>query len=198
MSNGDFDYPATENTGWGLPSDSATFFNLVNAIWPDLQGGNALVSPPRNGIDRYTGKMLSGWDHVEQSLEIIFSTPFHQRVLRRWVGSFVPHILGESAVARIITRFFWAIVTAIDLWEPDYRIQQTYIMGAAINNFSPTSDLTTSDVNQLLRQGELIFRTEGMWYPRAHLGDFTPYVQKSSGIVNHGGNLWEVIPVPQQ
>lgn len=180
-----------------LPSDSSTFYNLVNAIWPGLQSGQALVSPPRNGMDRKTGKMLSGWDHVEQSMEIIFSTPFHQRVLRRWVGSFVPHILGESAVSRIITRFFWAIVTAIDLWEPDYRIQQTYIMGAAINSFSPSTDVTTSDVNQLLRQGDLIFRTEGQWYPRGHLGDFTPYSQRASGIVNNGTGYWDVIPVTQ-
>lgn len=177
-----------------LPSDSSTFYQVVNAVWPGLQSGQALVSPPRNGMDRYTGKLLQGWDHVEQSMEIIFSTPFHQRVLRRWVGSFVPHILGDNAVARAITRFFWAIVTAIDLWEPDYRINQVYVMGAAINGFAPVNDLTASDVNQLLRQGQLIFRTEGTWYPRGHLGDFTPYEQKSSGVINTG-SYWEVQPV---
>jgi uncharacterized protein len=175
-----------------LPSDSSTFFNLVNAQWPGLQSGAALVAPPRNGMDRFTGKMLSGFPHVEQSMEIIFSTPFHQRVLRRWVGSFVPHILGESAVARIITRFFWAIVTAIDLWEPDYRIQHVFLMGDALDNLSPTQ---VADVNQLLRQGELIFRTEGQWYPRGHLGDFTPYERRAAGLISNGGQFFDVVPV---
>jgi phage baseplate assembly protein W len=176
----------------GLPADSSNFFVEANAIWPDLQSGRAVIAPPRNGMDRFTGKLLSGWPHVEQSMEVIFATPFHQRVLRRWVGSFVPHILGESAVARIVTRFFWAIVTAIDLWEPDYRIQQTYIMGPALQNWSPQLQ---TQVDQLLREGQVIFRTEGQWYPRGHLGDFTPYIQKASGLVNRGGNLWEVTPV---
>lgn len=176
-----------------LPADSSTFYNLVNAIWPGLKDGQALVSPPRNGMDRFTGQMLSGWPHVEQSMELIFATPFHQRVLRRWVGSFVPHILGESAVARIITRFFWAIVTAIDLWEPGYRISQTYLMGTAINGFSPQDQLATSNVNLMLREGQVIFRTEGMFYPRGHLGDFTPFDQRSAGLVNNGAGFFDII-----
>jgi phage baseplate assembly protein W len=174
-----------------LPEDSNTFFAEANAIWPGLQSGQALISPARNGMNRQTGQMMQGWDHVQQSMELIFATPFHQRVLRRWVGSFVPHILGESAVARIVTRFFWAIVTAIDLWEPDYRIQQTYMMGAALQNWSPAD---ASSVDQLLRQGQAIFRTEGMYYPRGHLGDFTPYIQQSSGLVSNG-QYFNVVPV---
>jgi phage baseplate assembly protein W len=184
VSNG---LPNTSN----LPPDSNTFFVEANAIWPGLQAGQALISPARNGMDRNTGQMLQGWNHVQQSMELIFATPFHQRVLRRWVGSFVPHILGESAVARIITRFFWAIVTAIDLWEPDYRIQQTFIMGPALNNFSPANAVA---VDQLLRQGQVIFRTEGMYYPRGHLGDFTPYIKQSSGLISNG-RFFQVVPV---
>jgi phage baseplate assembly protein W len=184
VSNG---LPNTSN----LPPDSNTFFVEANAIWPGLHAGQALIAPARNGMDRNTGLMLQGWNHVQQSMEVIFATPFHQRVLRRWVGSFVPHILGESAVARIITRFFWAIVTAIDLWEPDYRIQQTFIMGPALNNFSPANAVA---VDQLLRQGEVIFRTEGMYYPRGHLGDFTPYIKQSSGLISNG-RFFQVVPV---
>jgi phage baseplate assembly protein W len=162
------------------------------AIWPDLQNQRVLISPPRNGIDRFTGKILQGWEHVEQSMEIIFSTPYHERVLRRWVGSFVPHILGESAVERIITRFFWAIITAIDLWEPDFRIKQIYFMGDNTPNSNPLPAGTT--VN-LLRQGDVSFRTEGVFYPRGHLGDFTPYERHAAGLVSHGGNLWDVVPL---
>lgn len=176
----------------GLPPQATQFFVEANAIWPDLRSGQALVSPPRNGVDRRTGKLLQGWDHVEQSMEMIFATPFHQRVLRRWVGSFVPLILGRSGVERIITRFFWAIVTAIDLWEPDYRIKQVYMMGPAIDQWSPAMG---TDVNTMFRQGEAIFRTEGQWYPRGHLGDYTPYQLQMAGLVSRGGNLWDVVRV---
>lgn len=179
------------------PPDSLNFYRVVNAMWPGLLSGQVLVSPPRNGVDRFTGKMLQSWAHVEQSLEVIFATPYHERVLRRWVGSFVPHLLGETGVSRVITRFFWAIATSIDLWEPDYRIQQVLLFGNAINTFSNPSGVGTfdTDVNQLFRQGELIFRTEGMWYPRGHLGDFTPYQRASAGLVSRGGAFWDVVPL---
>jgi phage baseplate assembly protein W len=168
------------------------FFSEVNAIWPDLANQRAVISPARNGMDRFTGKLLQGWEHVEQSMELIFATPFHERVLRRWVGSFVPMILGESGVPRVITRFFWAIATGLDLWEPNYRIKQVYFMGAALDNWSPSQDPSVAD---LFRVGRVIFRQEGSYRPRAHLGDFSPYEQRAYGLVSRGGNLWDAVPL---
>ena len=172
-------------------SPAPQFYQEINAVWPDLSSGGALISPPRNGMDRFTGKMLQSWEHVEQSMEIMFITPFHERVLRRWVGTFVPHLLGRSAVPRVITRFFWAIATALDLWEPDYRIQQVFLMGDALARDGDNQLITAANV---LRTGEMIFRTEGAWYPRGHLGDFTPFMRQSAGLVSNGGNLWDVVP----
>jgi phage baseplate assembly protein W len=141
-------------------------------MWPDLAEGRVAINPPRNGVDRKTGKLLTGWDHCQQSMEVIFITPFHERVLRRWVGSFVPMILGKSLVERIVTRFFWAIASALDLWEPGYKVKQVHFMGNALQTWSPMSQVATAD---LIRTGQAIFRQEGVWYPRGHLGDYTPY-----------------------
>ena len=82
--------------------------------------------------------------------------------------------------------------------EPDYRIQQVLLFGNAINTYGAPAGAGpfNSDINLLFRQGELIFRTEGMWYPRGHLGDFTPYQRASAGLVSRGGAFWDVVPLP--
>lgn len=169
-----------------------TYYDPNLAMWPDLLQGRKPLAPVRIGVHRKTGKVLMGWDYVRQSMEVIFATPFHTRVLRRYVGSFVPHILGESAVPRIITRFYWAIASAIDLWEPCYRIKRVLFQGFAIGDaWSPVQ--TTGA--ELLRLGHVIFRNEGVYMPRGHLGDFTPESQRMIGLVGRGSNLWDTVPI---
>jgi phage baseplate assembly protein W len=172
---------------------TAQFYNEIMAIWPDLYNKRAIIAPAGNGVDRFTGRFLGGWKHVEQSMSVIFATPFHERVLRRWVGSFVPILLGESTVPRIITRFFWAISTSLDLWEPRYRIKQVFYMGSALSDYKP--QITSLAAADLVRLGEAIFRTEGQYYPRATVGDFTPYERKLSAISGRGGQFWDVRPL---
>jgi phage baseplate assembly protein W len=166
-----------------------TYYDPTLAQWPDLARGAIPLAPVRVGMDRFTGKMLIGWPHVRQSMVTIFATRFHERVLRRWVGSFVPHILGESAVPRIITRFFWAIASAIDLWEPCYAIQRVRIMnrdGSA--PMSPPEQLTSAEE---VRRGEVTTQAEGVYRPRGHLGDFTPERRRKIGFVGRGNGLWQ-------
>ena len=177
-----------------FPAVDTNFWRTVNAIWPDLNKGRAAIAPARNGMDAKTGKLLHGWPHVEQSMRIMFTTPFHVRVIRRWVGTFVPQILGEDVVPRMVTRFFWAIATAVELWEPNYRIKQVHFMGDALKtDWNPA---TTLGAAELLRLGEAIFRTEGVYRPRAHLGDFTPYERRYSALTGAGGEYFDVVPIP--
>jgi phage baseplate assembly protein W len=169
------------------PSQATPYYREINAIWPDLLNQRALISPARNGVNRETGKIWQGWDHVEQSMKVIFATPFHERILRRWVGSYVPYILGETYVQRIVTRFFWAISVSIDLWEPNYRIKQVFFMNDALGEWSPK----TLDAVGEYRLGHGIFRTEGVYRPRAHLGDSSVYQPRAVAIVGHGTEIWD-------
>lgn len=149
----------------------------------NLRRGHVVLAPVRVGMDRKTGRLLIGWEHVRQSMSVILMTRFHERVLRRYVGSFVPHILGESAVPRIITRFFWAICSAIELWEPNYRIARIRIQ--------KRDDETSLTSAEELRHGHMTNRVEGIYRPRGHLGDFTPEQRRSAGLVGRGSGLWE-------
>lgn len=165
------------------------FYDPTLDIWPELRQTQIVLAPVRVGMDRRTGKMMVGWRHVVQSIEVIFITRFHERVLRRWVGSFVPHILGENATERVITRFYWAIAGAIDIWEPNYTITRV-----RVSRRTETGDeseiLTSADE---LRQGHLTTRNEGVYRPRGHLGDPTPENRRVLGLVGHGLSRWEHI-----
>lgn len=165
-----------------------TFYDPTLAQWPDLMHGRVPLAPVRVGVDRTTGKMLIGWDHVVQSMGVIFATRFHESPLRRWKGSFVPHILGESAVPRIITRFYWAIASAIDLWEPNYRVKRVRIANRSNTTFVDADSLTSAAE---LRAGKVTFRNEGIYRPRGHLGDETPEGQRKIGFVGRGHGVWD-------
>ena len=190
--------PIDLETTLPIASQTLPFYNVVNAIWPDLYNQQATIAPPRNGMDRFTGKLLQGWDHTQQSIAYIFATKFHTRPMRRWVGSFVPHILGESYIPRVVTRFYWAMASAIDLQEPDYRIKQVAFMGQAIQvGASPLGTVALSDSATvgMVRLGQALFRHHGIFYPRGHLGDFTPYELHMYGVVSRGGQVWDVVNV---
>jgi phage baseplate assembly protein W len=160
-----------------------TFYNPYFEAWPDEVRQTRLLAPVRVGVDRHTGRVIVGWNHVMQSITTIFITRFHERVLRRWVGSFVPHLLGETAVERTITRFYWAIATSIDMWEPNFAIKQVRIATR-----EDGSQLTSSDE---LRTGALTTQNVGVYKPRGHLGDPTPETRRSFGLIGSSQGGWQ-------
>ena len=116
-----------------------------------------MASPVGSGISRHTGRPVHGWEHVVLCLEAIFSTPFGSRVMRRWVGSLIPHMLGENLVPETMLRFFTALYAAM-VFEPRFHLEQINIVSSADD----------------LRMGRLKIEISGQYRPRAHLGDFTP------------------------
>lgn len=148
--------------------------------WPDDK--RRAVAPVRVGVDRKTGKMLMGEKHEDQSIGAIFTTRYHDRVLRRWVGSFVPHLLGETISERLLGRFFWAVIVSLDLWEPNYKVQRVLL--------SDRPDGTAMTTAKSIRSGNVAFRADGVRVPRGHLGDHSEEVRRGIGI--SGGRNWSV------
>lgn len=109
------------------------------------------------GFDRFTGRVIAGWPHVAQSLQVIFTTRLGERAMRRWFGSAVPKLLGENMVPSTVLKFWTAVCIAIDLWEPRYRVTKIVPFG------NPEG----------MRTGILGFEIEGVYMPRGHLGDLT-------------------------
>ena len=112
------------------------------------------------GINRFTGRPLSDWPHVVQSILVILSTRIGDRVMRRSFGSAIPGLLGRNLVPATLLRFYTAIAIAIELWEPRFRVRRFEY---------PDAENSAND----LRQGRLGIRMIGDYRPRALSGDMT-------------------------
>lgn len=128
---------------------------------------------PGTGVDRYTGKVITGWPHVVQSLEVIFTTNFGERVMREYFGSAVPRLLGENMVPETFLKYFSAVCGAIAVWEPRYSITR----------------IAPLEVDRL---GRAFFNIEGEYRPRGHLGDFTPHEAKRIVAYGAPGLQWKI------
>ncbi|MGJ5029064.1 GPW/gp25 family protein [Bradyrhizobium sp. HKCCYLS2038] len=131
------------------------------------------------GLDRQTGRLLNGWPHVVQSIMVIFTTGFGERMLRRWFGSAVPQLLGNSLTEATVVSFFAAIVTSLEVRERDTGLPR-----------EPRFRITKITPRKVDRTGELRIEISGVYMPRGHLGDFTPedirnitLTQSSTGLV---------------
>jgi phage baseplate assembly protein W len=110
---------------------------------------------PLVGLNGSTGHILTGWEHVIQSLRDIFDTRFGSRIMREWYGSFVPNLLGRLITPEEVVPYFAAITSAIEQWEPRFRV-------------------TRIQVVKVTRDGQLHVFLDGEYRPRAVYGDFTP------------------------
>ena len=117
-----------------------------------------------NGIDRRLGRPLTGWAHVEQSLDVILTTPIGARVMRRDFGSELPDLVDRKMTSRLVLALYAAAAAAIRRWEPRFR-------------------LTRAAVTEAGATGRLGLALYGTYYPRGHLGDNSVAEDASTRIV---------------
>lgn len=82
------------------------------------------------GMCRHTGKAIEGWDHIQQSLDVIFTTRVGTRVERRSFGSEGPELVDKPATNETVLDHFVSIAEAIDKYEPRVRLEGFGIMSA--------------------------------------------------------------------
>ena len=120
--------------------------------------------PSSAGLDRITGASLTGWEHVRQSIAVILTTPIGSRVMRREFGSEVMDLIDRPMTDRVIIAVYVATANALIKWEPRFK-------------------LTRCEIVQAKADGSLFLELGGIYYPRGHLGDFTPANDTASAVV---------------
>lgn len=116
------------------------------------------------GLDRRGGRPSTGWQHVQQSIDILLTTPVGARVMRREFGSEVPDLVDRKMTPRLILALYAAAAAAIRRWEPRFR-------------------LTRAAVSEASEQGRLGLVLYGTYFPRGHLGDYSVAEDASTRVV---------------
>ncbi|NTF92587.1 GPW/gp25 family protein [Rhizobium rhizogenes] len=123
--------------------------------------------PDSTGVSATSGKPLSNWGHVEQSIRKILTTPKGSRVMRRTFGSDLLDLIDAKMTRRTILAVYAAAATAILEWEPRYRMS--------------ASRVTRADAD-----GSITLEIFGTYYPRGHRGDYS--ISESASVrVIYGG-----------
>lgn len=116
------------------------------------------------GMDRNTGRALSGWAHVEQSIGDLLSTALGSRVMRRTYGSALPRLIDAPMTPARMIDFYASFAGAIDKFEPRFKVSQMAVDQADTG------------------PGKLTFTYEGTYYPRGHLGDFSIAIPQAASV----------------
>lgn len=76
------------------------------------------------GIDKKTGKALSGLAHLKQSCEDILTTPKGTRIMRREYGSNLPRLVDAPLNRETILEMIAESADALSRWEPRLNVTQ--------------------------------------------------------------------------
>ena len=74
-------------------------------------------------IDRNTGRPLSDFEHLKQSIITILETPIGSRVYRREFGSELFRLIDEPMNKSLMIDVYAAIASALAQWEKRFQLQ---------------------------------------------------------------------------
>lgn len=114
----------------------------------------------RVGIDRHSGKVLTGWDHCVQSIQTILSTELRERVQRRGLGSHLLRNIDRPQNQDTVLDIYMDVADAL---EP--RIVEGHQYG------EPGFVLlrVKLDAGEM---GKVVILLSGVFFENGHLGDY--------------------------
>lgn len=107
------------------------------------------------GMDRHTGRWLSGRDHIAQSVDVILTTPIGSRVERRPFGAEDRYLIDRPQAPSEVLHATMAVAVALDAWEPRFALRSVVIKEGSV-------------------EGRMTLAMGFAEYPRGHFGDRTP------------------------
>lgn len=114
------------------------------------------------GLDRETGQIIADWDHVQQSINMILTTPRYTRVMRRLFGSGLHSLVDAPMNDRNVLRLYVACAEAL---------QSRIVEGRQYGE--PRFRLTNVAILDVAASGGVRLLLVGTYIPRGHLGDLT-------------------------
>lgn len=82
------------------------------------------------GMDRQTGRKITGDAHLAQSIADILTTPKGTLVMLRDYGSDLPDIIDQPINGETLIDVYQATAEALDLWEPRLKLERVQITQA--------------------------------------------------------------------
>jgi phage baseplate assembly protein W len=98
------------------------------------------------GMDRQTGKPLSGAAHIAQSIADILTTPVGSRIMRRTYGSRLADLADMPINPKTLLLFAAASAGAIRRWEPRVKLKRVAFSVAATGQLSVAITATRLDL----------------------------------------------------
>lgn len=102
------------------------------------------------GMDRVTGRHLSGTDHLRQSIADILTTPVGSRVMRRDYGSLLPELIDQPQNAATTVQLYAATCAALLRWEPRLRLSRVSIQSAGPGQSTVDLEGEHADTNETI------------------------------------------------
>lgn len=109
------------------------------------------------GMSRIDGSTLSNYESACQAVEHVLSSRIGSFPLLREYAGGVIELLGRATTPPLFAAWRQLVATAIDLWEPRFRVRRCSFSGTAAE----------------LRLGKADLVIEADFRPKGHLGDFT-------------------------
>jgi phage baseplate assembly protein W len=83
------------------------------------------------GMNAQTGQLLSGLEHLRQSITDILSTPIGSRVMRREYGSRLFELIDAPVTQGTLIDLYAATAEALAKWEPRFKLNRVQSTGIA-------------------------------------------------------------------
>jgi uncharacterized protein len=116
----------------------------------------------RTGIDARTGQILTGPQHLAQSLGIIWQTRIQTRLMRLPFGADLRSLLSEDLTPALALMIYNEMVASAARWEPEYELAQLQLV-------------TLKD------SGSLGIRHGGLYFPEGRFGNYDIAVSLALG-----------------